>query len=155
MEFQIDVKNPIVLGLAAVVLLGGGGWYAWNNPEAFKQMVRSNYDRDAVIRVEGMREALDENLMLFLRSELIRAATEKGTMGEQIEPIQNDLHILEVTARPRYHVGNQMDFYRAREDRQVDIRLKYRVGELRGEASAEAELSRANRWTLYSVSLEP
>lgn len=155
MEVNVNIRNPFVLALAAVALVAGGAWFGWKHPEKLKEIIRSNYDRDAIIDVEKMRTALDENLLLFLRSELIKKAVADGDVEKKAPLIEKDLEILEVAARPRYHFKNRQDFYLTREDRWVDIRLIYQVGEITGKATADAQLSRAKNWTLYSVELVP
>ena len=65
MNIEFNLRNPVLLVLAVIVLLGGGGWYAWKNPERFKEIVRSNYDREAIVNTEKLRAALEPDLLIF------------------------------------------------------------------------------------------
>jgi hypothetical protein len=153
MEIKVDIKNPIVLMLLGCAIIGGGVWFGWKHPEKLKDLIRSNYDRDAIVDVEKMRASIDDNLLLFLRSELIQKAVADEAVESKAATIENDVEILDVSARPRGYFKNRQDFYLAREDRRVDIRFLYRYGTQTGKATADARLSRGGNWTLYTVEL--
>lgn len=153
MDIELSPKHPALVALVVIALLGGGGWYAAKNPERFMQILRSSYDRDAIVNVEKMRAALDENLLLFLRGELIKEGLNVGTPAEQRVTMSTPLTLTEVRARPLDHFRDAHEFATSRTERRIRIHLHYTHPHGSGQATGEAILTRANHWTLLSVEL--
>lgn len=153
MEFNLSTKNPVLLIVIAVVVLGGGGWYAWKHPDKLWEFVRGYHDSDTFVDVPAMRAALDDDLVVFLRHELVKEMHAASDPNSDWSSVNDTIHIDTLSASPRDYFRTRQDFVLAREDRWINFRLTYTVGDRTGEAVGEAQLSRHNRWTLYSVAL--
>ena len=74
-------------------------------------------------------------------------------MSEGTINMNTPITITEIHATPVDYFRNAKDFALSRTNRRVRLKLNYQTPTESGEASGEANLSRAHRWSLTSVTL--
>lgn len=116
-------------------------------------------DPYAIIRMEELREALDEQILLYYRSEAVKEAIAlNAAQGNDPSRLANArvVAITGIRAKPKFHHRTTAGFYAdAREGMEyVLLEIEGRIGDTVRRAQGEASLSR-RQWVLYSVTLDP